>query len=102
MVKLKLYADENFERPVVEKLREKGYDILTAQEAGNANQGIPDDDVLVFAIGESRAVITLNYNDFKNLHKQGRNHYGIIICTIAILFEFLRKMILMDLGKIKF
>ena len=76
-----LYADENFERPVVEKLREKGYDILTAQEAGNANQGIPDEDVLAFAIGESRAVITLNYNDFKNLHKSDPNHYGIIICT---------------------
>ena len=78
---VKLYADENFERPVVEKLREKGYDVLTAQEAGNANQGIPDEDVLAFAICENRAVITLNYNDFKNLHKQDLNHCGIIICT---------------------
>ena len=43
------------------KLRDKGYDILTALEAGNANQGIPDKDVLAFAIKEHRAVITLNY-----------------------------------------
>jgi hypothetical protein len=32
-----LYADENFELPVVNKLRAKGHDILTALEAGNAN-----------------------------------------------------------------
>jgi uncharacterized protein YukJ len=35
---IRLYADENFELPVVEKLREKGYDILTAKEANRANQ----------------------------------------------------------------
>ncbi len=77
---LGLYADENFELPVIKKLREKGYDILTALEAGNANQGISDEDVLAFAIQENRAVITLNYNDFKNLHRQDNNHCGIVIC----------------------
>jgi hypothetical protein len=75
-----LYADENFELPVIKKLRERGYDILTALEAGNANQGIPDEDVLGFAIQVNRAVITLNYNDFKNLHKRDNNHCGIVIC----------------------
>jgi predicted nuclease of predicted toxin-antitoxin system len=75
-----LYADENFEFPIVKKLRAKGYDILTALEAGNANQGILDEEVLAFAIQEQRAVITLNYNDFKNLHKRDNNHCGIVIC----------------------
>lgn len=75
-----LYADENFELPIIKKLREKGYDILTALEAGNANQGIPDEEVLAFAIEANRAVITLNCNDFKNLHKRDNNHCGIIIC----------------------
>jgi hypothetical protein len=50
-----LYADENFELPVVNKLRAKGHDVLTALEAGNANQGIPDEEVLSFAIEEHRA-----------------------------------------------
>jgi predicted nuclease of predicted toxin-antitoxin system len=77
---VRLYADENFELPITKKLREKGYDILTALEAGNANQGIPDEEVLAFAIEETRAVITLNYNDFKNLHKRDNNHCGIVIC----------------------
>ena len=78
---VQLYADENFELPVVKKLTAKGSDILTALEAGNANQGIPDEDVLAFAIQVNRAVITLNYNDFKNLHKRDNNHSGIIICV---------------------
>jgi Domain of unknown function (DUF5615) len=39
---IRLYADEQFSLPVVERLRSKGYDILTVKEAGNANQRIPD------------------------------------------------------------
>jgi type II secretory pathway component PulF len=42
---IKLYADENFELPVVKRLREKGYDILTTRESGKDNQRIPDEDV---------------------------------------------------------
>jgi 3D (Asp-Asp-Asp) domain-containing protein len=33
-----LYADEQFPLPVVTRLRAKGYDVLTVQDAGNANQ----------------------------------------------------------------
>jgi hypothetical protein len=36
------YANENFPIGVVERLREKGRDVLTSQAAGNANQRIPD------------------------------------------------------------
>ncbi len=78
---IKLYADENFELPVVKRLREKGYDVLTTREAEKDNQRIPDEDVLNFAISQNRAVITLNYNHFKNLHKQVKTHRGIIICS---------------------
>jgi Domain of unknown function (DUF5615) len=37
--------------------------------------------VLDFAISQNRAVITLNYNHFKNLHKQVKTHSGIVICS---------------------
>jgi predicted nuclease of predicted toxin-antitoxin system len=78
---IKLYADENFELPVINNLRNKGYDVLTTREAGKDNQGISDEEVLEFAIAQDRAVITLNYNHFKNLHKLVKNHCGIIICS---------------------
>jgi Domain of unknown function (DUF5615) len=37
---MKLYADEQYPYPVVICLRALGYDILTVQEAGKANQRI--------------------------------------------------------------
>ncbi len=77
----RLYADEQFPRPVSELLRTMGHDVLTVQEAGNANLGIPDEDVLAFAIADNRAVITLNRQDFIRLHRFNTKNFGIIVCT---------------------
>ncbi|MBW4489198.1 MAG: DUF5615 family PIN-like protein [Trichocoleus desertorum ATA4-8-CV12] len=77
----RLYADEQFPRSVSELLQTMGHDILTVQEAGNANQGIPDEDVLTFAIRENRAILTLNRQDFIRLHRITSEHPGIIVCT---------------------
>jgi predicted nuclease of predicted toxin-antitoxin system len=60
---------------------EIGHDVLTVQEAGNANLGIPDEEVLAFAIGDNRTVVTLNRQDFIRLHRASSEHFGIIICT---------------------
>ena len=43
------YTNENFPIKVAFHLREMGHDVLTSHEAGNANQRIPDDEVLAFA-----------------------------------------------------
>ena len=83
----KLYADENFPRPVVLILRKLGYDILTSYEAEQANQQIPDDQVILFAFEQDRLVITENRKDFIKLHKQGISHKGIIVCTADRDFE---------------
>ena len=42
-----LYVDEDFSYPVVQRLRQLGHDVLTAQEAGQASQGITDEAALV-------------------------------------------------------
>lgn len=51
-------------------------------EAGRANQRIPDNQVLAFAVEERRALLTLNRLDFFRLHQAalGR-HFGIIACA---------------------
>jgi Domain of unknown function (DUF5615) len=49
----RLYADEQYPLPVVEFLRALGHDVLTVQEAGKANQQIPDSDVLTFATSDN-------------------------------------------------
>jgi predicted nuclease of predicted toxin-antitoxin system len=77
----RFYADEQYPYPVVEWLRTLGHDVLTVQEAGNANQRIPDPDVLAFATQEGRAVLTQNRKDFIRLHQQQIEHVGIIACT---------------------
>ncbi|BAZ17607.1 hypothetical protein NIES4071_94870 [Calothrix sp. NIES-4071] len=53
---------------------------MTSYEAGQANQRIPDEEVLIFATQQNRIVITLNRDDFIRLHRSNINHAGIIIC----------------------
>ena len=77
----RLYMDELFPKIVSQLLREMGHDVLTVQEAGNGNLGIPDEDVLSFAIAENRAVVTLNRDDFMRLHRADSQHCGIVVCT---------------------
>lgn len=75
----RLYADEQFPRPVVEFLRNLGHDVLTVQEAGQA--GSPDPDVFTFAIAHHRSILTQNRRDFVKLHQLQPNHAGLIICS---------------------
>lgn len=77
-----LYADENVPLEVVEALRGLGHDVLTAHEAGQANQGITDDKILEFAVESRRAVVTLNRWQFIRLHSARPRHSGIIVCTV--------------------
>ena len=77
----RFYAHENFRRPVVEALEPMGNDVLTSLQAGNANQGIADDEVLAFAQSENRILITFNRKHFIRLHQQNPTHSGIIVCT---------------------
>jgi hypothetical protein len=66
---------------VVEELRKLGHDVLTAQEAGQAKQGVTDTAVLAFALARDRAVLAFNRRHFINLHRQVQNHFGIVVCT---------------------
>lgn len=82
----KLYVNENFPLPTVKLLRDLGHDVLTSADAGNANQRIPDEDVLQFAISQNRILVTLNRRDFIQIHKTIPIHSGIIICTEDVDF----------------
>ena len=84
---IRLYTNENFPKEVALTLRNLGYDVLTVEEAGNARQRIPDEQVLEFALQTERVLITVNRKDFLLLHKKlhGR-HLGIVLCTEDIDF----------------
>jgi hypothetical protein len=77
----RLYADEDFPPAVVNALRGLGHDVLRVQEVGKANQQIPDEDVLAYAISLGRAVLTHNRWDYIRLHRWVRPHCGIVVCS---------------------
>ena len=77
----RLYADEDFSYPVVQRLRQLGHDMVTAQEAGQANQGIEDEAVLAFAAERGRAIVTFNRRHFIRLHQRVSSHEGIVVCS---------------------
>jgi predicted nuclease of predicted toxin-antitoxin system len=78
----RLYSNENFPLPMVEKLRTLGHDVLTIQETGKADQTLSDSEVLKFAANENRTLLTLNRRHFIRLHQDQPQHAGIIVCTV--------------------
>jgi hypothetical protein len=84
---MRLYADENFPLAVTESLRRLGHDVLTANDDGQANQAVADERVLLRATELSRALLTLNRQDFKRLHRALPQHAGIVSCTYDPEFE---------------
>ncbi|MEO0536653.1 MAG: DUF5615 family PIN-like protein [Cyanobacteria bacterium P01_A01_bin.123] len=81
----------------VDELRQLGHDVLTSYEADNANQRIPDVQVLAAATADNRCVVTFNRDDFVALHRSGVKHGGIVVCKadrdrseqVRILYEYL-------------
>lgn len=103
-VKFKFYTNENFPQMMVKFLRKEGYEVLTSKEAGQANQGISDQAVLDFGIATNRTIITLNRDDFIQLHRQNQKHCGIVICKtdrdyqgqISFLHRYLQTQISLE------
>jgi predicted nuclease of predicted toxin-antitoxin system len=76
-----LLADENFSKGVNLELQELGHDLITLRDLGLADTGFPDVQVLEKANELNRCVLTFNRSDFIKLHKEGKKHAGIVVCT---------------------
>ena len=72
---IKFYCDEHIHPAISTALRNRGADILTAQDMRML--GIADETHLQFATSQGRAVITQD-TDFLRLHKTGFPHAGIL------------------------
>lgn len=76
------YFDEDSMRhALVEALRKRGVDILTALEAGTIEES--DDDQLEYAARRGRTISSFNVADFCQIHAQWlterKSHAGIIL-----------------------
>jgi hypothetical protein len=76
-----LFGDENVHRELVDALRALGHDLLTAYEAGRANQKLSDADQLAYAASLGRAMLTNNRKHFHKLHRASSAHSGMITYT---------------------
>jgi predicted nuclease of predicted toxin-antitoxin system len=74
---MKFLADENLEKPVVDWLRDEGYDVLYIAEKDSS---IEDDKIIQLALKENRILIT-NDKDFGELVF----HYGHITSGIILI-----------------
>lgn len=78
---VRLYFDEDVSAIIVENLRQRGFDVLSARDADRLR--LDDDSQLAFAVAENRAFVTHNRHDFEQLHQRylskGQEHCGIII-----------------------
>jgi hypothetical protein len=78
----RFYSNENIALQVVTELRRLGHDVLTSLEAGNANDSVPDPEVLSFASSQQRILLTHNRRHFLQLHlRRTERHGGIVLCT---------------------
>ena len=86
----RFYANENFPRPAVDRLRQLGHDVIMTRDLGGSNRGLSDSEVLAFASADNRTVITFNRKDFVHLHRKTKSaHSGIVVCTEDLNYESL-------------
>lgn len=71
----RFYADAHIASAVIRALREKGVDILAANEVGFREA--PDEEHLAFAERERRVLVSLD-KDFLRLHGARVHHAGIL------------------------
>jgi predicted nuclease of predicted toxin-antitoxin system len=78
----KILCDENFDPAVALGLRRAGFDAIHIYDVNR--QGASDEEQLLFAIQEDRAIVTQDRVDFEALHRtymlNGWEHCGIIAC----------------------
>lgn len=92
---LRYYFDEHVKGPIARGLRLRGIDIMTAQDAGLADQELPDSFQLKFAARQGRVLVTED-RDFVALAYSQTPHAGIILLqrplTIGQYVDFLELM----------
>lgn len=92
---IRLYLDEDVSVLVAELLRNRGFDAVTARDAGQLEKS--DEAQLAEAINQSRALLTHNRADFEALAVQyferEQRHCGIIIAVQHPEYEIVDRLL---------
>lgn len=88
-----LYTDADVNKKLGAKIREQGFDAISALEV--KNNLLDDEPQLEYATSQGRAILTHNQQDFAPLHekwqREGREHAGIILSVQIPIGELLRR-----------
>ena len=91
--KIKLYLDEDVDPLLSKVIRDRGYNILSTQEA--KMHGTNDYQQIDFATSQGRAILTHNIRDYyriaKDYAKINKNHAGIILSSQLPFKELLKR-----------
>jgi len=91
----KLLLDEHIWAYLAKLLRKQGFDAIHVNEVDL--NGIPDDKIMPYAVGEHRAVVTFNIKDFIPLavqyYEDGKEHYGIVLSNQISRGELQKRVI---------
>jgi NAD(P)-dependent dehydrogenase (short-subunit alcohol dehydrogenase family) len=83
-VSARLLLDEMFSPQIASKLVRRGHDVV-AVAADPELAGLPDEQVLEWAISEGRCLVTGNVKDYETLRRaaaaQGRTDAGLLYCA---------------------
>ncbi len=90
-----LYTDADVHGGLAAQIRRRGFDAISAYEAGNA--ALDNDDQLEYAASQRRAVLTCNAKHFEPLFvgwwQAGRKHCGVIVSEQMPIGEMLRRVL---------
>jgi hypothetical protein len=90
-----LYTDADVHGGLAAQVRHKGFDAISAYEAGNAT--LDDEDQLKYATSQRRAILTCNAKHFEPLFEgwwqAGHKHYGVIVSEQMPIGEMLRRVL---------
>lgn len=78
-----LYLDEDVNVLVADLLQARGFDVITARDAGLLHT--TDAEQLAYAVSQARTLVTHNRTDFEqlvqNYFDSGQTHYGVIFAV---------------------
>ena len=80
---MRFLLDHHISPVVAVHLRDAGHDVVSAAERNW--QRAPDEDLVVLATGDRRAVVTANVRHFapiaRDMAERGEDHWGIVLAS---------------------
>ncbi len=94
---IRLYLDEDVNVLVADLIKARGFDAITARDAGQLQ--VSDPEQLTYAVNQERTLVTHNRSDFEKLVQayfaSEQMHYGVIFAVRRSPQEIARRLLVL-------